>query len=49
MWVAHGKLDVPGLLVKLIKSFHENTKAKIRLNKVVLEEINAQNGLRQGC
>ena len=45
MWLALGKLGVPELLVKLIKSFHEDTKAKIRLNEVVLEEINVQNGL----
>ena len=49
MWLALGKLGVPELLVKLIKSFHEDTKAKIILDGVVLEEINVQNRLRQGC
>ena len=34
MWLALGKLGVPELLVKLIKSFHEDIKAKIRLDGV---------------
>ena len=49
MWLALTKLGVPQSLVKLIRSFHEDTKAKIRLDGVVLEEISVQNGLRQGC
>ena len=43
------KLGVPHQFVKLIKSFHEETKVKIRLNGVAVEEINVHNGLRQDC
>ena len=46
MWLALNKLGVPESLVELIRSFHEDTKAN---NKVVLEEISMQNGLRQRC
>ena len=30
-------------------SFHQDMKAKIRLDGTMLEEIEVQNGLRQGC
>ena len=33
----------------IIKSFHDDTRATIRLDGVAVEEINVQNGLRQGC
>ena len=46
MWLALNKLGVP---LKLIRLFHEDTKAKIRLEGMVLEEISVQNELRQGC
>ena len=44
MWLALNKL---GRFVELIKSFHEETKVKIRLDGA--QEINVHNGLRQGC
>ena len=40
---------MPQPLVNLIRSFHEDTKAKIRLDGVDLNEISVQNGLRQDC
>ena len=49
MCVALGKLGVPELTVQLIKSFHQDMRARVRLDGVVLEEICVQNGLRQGC
>ena len=49
MCVALGKLGVPELTVQLIRSFHQDMRARVRLDGVVLEEISVQNGLRQGC
>ena len=52
MWVALGKLGVPvvsELTVQLISSFHQDMRARVRLDGVVLEEISVQNGPRQGC
>ena len=48
MWVALGRLGVPELTVQLIRSFHQDMRARVRLDGVVLEEISVQNGLRQG-
>ena len=39
----------PDLIVQLIKSFHQDMRAKIRLDGTILEGINVRNGLRQGC
>jgi len=49
LWVALRKLGVPELSVQLIRSFHSDTKAKIRSNGEALDAIDVQNGLRQGC
>ena len=43
------KLGVPERKIHLIKSFHEDMRARIRIEGVKLEEIRVQNGLRQGC
>ena len=42
------KLGVPEEKIHLIASFHQDMKAKIRLDGTMLEEIEVQNGLRQG-
>ena len=49
MWLALGKLGVPEKIMRLIRSFHEGMRAKVRLEGVTLEEIQVHNGLRQGC
>ena len=49
MWLALKKLGVPEKTVNLIRAFHTNMKAKIRLDGELLEDINVENGLRQGC
>ena len=49
MWVALHKLGVPDQLVQIIQSFHLDMKAQIRLGDTLLEEIDVDNGLRQGC
>ena len=46
LWMALGKLGVP---VSMIRSFHHNMEAQIRLDNTLLEEIEVNNGLRQGC
>ena len=49
MWVALRKLGVPDLLVDIIRSFHTNMEARIRVDGELLEEIVVNNGLKQGC
>ena len=49
MWLALKKLGVPEKTVNLIRAFHTNMKAKIRLDSELLEDISVENGLRQGC
>ena len=46
MWLALGKLGVPGEVVQLITSFHQDMRARIRLDGTALEEICVQKGLR---
>ena len=49
LWSALKKLGVPENTILLIKSFHQGMKAKVSLDGVLSEEINVDNGLRQGC
>ncbi len=49
MWAVQRKLGVPDLLLDIIKSFHTNMEARIRVDGELLEEIAVNNGLRQGC
>ena len=49
MWLALKKLGVPEKSVNLIRAFHTNMEAKIRLDGELLQDINVENGLRQGC
>ena len=41
--------NVPDSTTELIKLFHQDTGAKLQLGGAFLEEIDAVNGLRQGC
>ena len=49
LWIVLKKLGVPDLLVEIIRSFHTNMKARIRVDGELLEEIGVNNGLCQGC
>ena len=49
MWVALRKLGAPDVLVDIVRSFHSNMVARIRVDGELLEEIEVSNGLRQGC
>ena len=49
LWIALGKLGVPASTIQLVRSFHTRMKAKICLGGELLEEIDVENGLRQGC
>ena len=40
---------VPDVLVDIVKSFHSNMVARIRLDGELLEEVGMSNGLRQSC
>ena len=48
MWIALAKLGMPEETVQLIKSFHQDMKARILMDGTMLEEIEVKNGLRQG-
>ncbi len=44
------KLAIPEETIQLIKSFHQDIKARICLNgTTMLEEVEVRNGLRQRC
>ena len=47
--MALAKLGVPDETIQLIKSFHQDMKARILMGGVMLEPIDVKNGLRQGC
>ena len=49
MWLASEKLGVPEDTINLIHSFHQGMKVRICLDGALLEELNVENGLRQGC
>ena len=49
MWKVLRKLGVPDALVDIIRSFHTNMEARIRVGGELLQEIGVNNGLRQGC
>ena len=49
LWKVLGRLGVPGVLVNIVRSFHQNMNAQIRLDGELLEGIGMNNGLRQGC
>ena len=40
---------MPDVLVDIVRSFHTDMKARIRVDGELLEEIGVNNGLRQGC
>ena len=43
------ELGVSDLLVDVIRSFHNHMKARIRVDEELLEEIEVENGPKQGC
>ena len=49
MWLALEKLGMPEQTIRLIRSFHDNMRARVRLEGMMLEEIQVRNGLHQGC
>ena len=49
MWLALEKLGVSEQTIRLIRSFHDNMRARVRLEGMMLEEIQVRNGLHQGC
>ena len=40
---------MPDTLIDIIRALHDNMKASIRVDGELLEEIEVNNGLRQGC
>ena len=49
LWVALRKLGVLDHLIDIIRSFHDNMKAKLLVDGEMLGEIEVENGLWQGC
>ena len=42
-------MGVPDIIIDIIRSFYDNLNASIRVDGELLEEIEVNNGLRQGC
>ncbi len=49
LWPVLLRLGVPSKLVNIIRAFHTDMSASLRLNGGLSESIGVQNGLRQGC
>lgn len=49
LWMVLERLGVPPSLITIIRSFHTDMAATIRVNATTLEPFAVQNGLRQGC
>ena len=50
LWCTLQKLGIPGSIIDIIQSLHEGMKARVRVDgKLLEEEIDVDNGLRQGC
>ena len=48
LWLTLLKLGVPESLVELVRSFHDNMKASMKVDGELLEEFEVTNGLHQG-
>ena len=49
LWTILRKLGVPVVMVSIIRLFHQDMCAKIRLDGKILSPTDVQNGLKQGC
>ena len=49
LWMALEKLGVPAVLIDIVKSFHADMRASVKVDSELSEEICVSNGLRQGC
>ena len=49
LWCVLEKCGVPPTMLHLIRSFHEDMRAEVRIGSVTTDIIQVQNGLRQGC
>ena len=49
LWIILQKLGVPERIINLIHSLHQGMSAKIRIDGLLSEQIDVNNGLRQGC
>ena len=48
LWCALRKLGVPDFIIGIVKSLHEGMKACVWVGGELLDEIEVNNGLRQG-
>ena len=49
LWTTLEKMWIPEELIDIVRSFHDNMKASIRVDGELLEETEIENGLRQRC
>ena len=49
LWIVLEKYGVPEKVINLIRSFHDGMMSKVLVNGSVTEELEVNNGLRQGC
>ena len=49
MWTVLEIYGVPPTVLSIIRSFHDNKLAKVRIGNVITDHFKVKNGLRQGC
>ena len=49
LWQVLRKYGVPPVMLSLIRSFHDNMTAMVRVSDGTTDDTHARNGLRQGC
>ena len=48
-WTALKMLGVLDAIIEIVKSFHNGVKARVRVDRQLLDEIEVNNSLRQSC
>ena len=49
LWSVLKKCGISPTVMSVVKSFHDDMQAEIRVGDTITEWITVQNGLRQGC
>ncbi len=49
LWSVLQKYGIPPVLVTIIRSLHDGTRAEVAVDGATTSEIEVSNGLRQGC
>ena len=49
LWTVLERYGVPPTMLSVIRSFHDNMLAEVRIGDVITDSFEVKNGLRQGC